>query len=216
MSSLRHLRGLVLDRVVPDLCEAISLSLDQRGEFLQQFMKPSPVLIQRVIHYPAHFDSFAGKHTDNGLFTVLFQQPHQPHERNDRARPHSLEVYTRGQWTPAPPIEGTFVANVGDMLQFLSGGVLQSTPHRVRHQRAREARISLPFFVYPSYESVVPVLTRDTKKSDCSGRVVFQQQARTGADSSSEVVRVAEVMDKNFQSIWEDQAGAGRATQLVD
>ncbi|KAE8673986.1 putative 2-oxoglutarate-dependent dioxygenase [Hibiscus syriacus] len=36
-----------------------------------------------------------------------------------------------GEWISAPPIPGTFVCNIGDMLKILSNGLYDSTLHRV-------------------------------------------------------------------------------------
>ena len=41
-----------------------------------------------------------------------------------------LEIQSQEKWVKAPPIEGTIVVNIGDLLQFWSGGKYKATPHR--------------------------------------------------------------------------------------
>jgi isopenicillin N synthase-like dioxygenase len=59
-------------------------------------------------------------------------------------------------WIDAPPIEGSFVVNIGDMLERMTGGAYRSTPHRVRNT-SDVGRLSFPFFFDPSWDAVVPV-----------------------------------------------------------
>src|SRR5262249_14180964 len=80
-----------------------------------------------------------GEHTDDGLLTILLQ---------DYAG--GLEVKSRSRWVPAPPVPGSFVCNIGDMLDRLTGGLYRSTPHRVRKPAPRD-RLSFPFFYDPNF-----------------------------------------------------------------
>ena len=63
-----------------------------------------------------------------------------------------LQVLTKqGEWLAVNPPPGSFVVNVGDMLQRLTNNVLRSTTHRVVNppsERARHARFSMPFFLH--------------------------------------------------------------------
>ena len=54
-----------------------------------------------------------------------------------------------GEWTPIVPKEGTFVVNIGDLMQFISGGNMQSTRHRVVNCNGAE-RFSIAFFWMPN------------------------------------------------------------------
>jgi isopenicillin N synthase-like dioxygenase len=80
-----------------------------------------------------------GERTDHGLLTIFLQ---------DDAS--GLEVKSRSQSVPAPPIPGSFVCNVGDMLDRMPGGRYRSTPHHVRNPVPRD-RLSIPFFFDPNF-----------------------------------------------------------------
>jgi isopenicillin N synthase-like dioxygenase len=80
-----------------------------------------------------------GEHTDYGLLTILLQ---------DDAG--GLEVKSGKSWIAAPPIPGSFVCNLGDMLDRMTRGIYRSTPHRVRNPAPRD-RLSFPFFFDPNF-----------------------------------------------------------------
>lgn len=107
-----------------------------------------PTLFLRLLHYPEQKDEEAlfgsAPHTDYGFITVLAQDD-----------VGGLEVRNRhGEWIAAPPVEGTFVMNVGDILARWANGRFVSTPHRVKNLSKRD-RYSQPFFFDPSMESVI-------------------------------------------------------------
>ncbi len=139
-SSLLNLQNVVVDSVVESLGRAfadiLSLSVDWYDCHFSQ-----PTILQRVIHYPTN-GCTAGKHTDNGFFTILIQE---------QIKVASLQVFLNNEWTPVPSLAEGFVINIGDMLQLMSDGLFKSTPHRVNHFGAG-SRVSLPFFVYPDID----------------------------------------------------------------
>ncbi|WP_170335981.1 isopenicillin N synthase family dioxygenase [Ruegeria arenilitoris] len=113
----------------------------------------TPTIWLRLLHYPpqppkAPDDLFgSAPHKDFGFLTLLAQDD-----------VGGLQVQTpAGHWVDAPPIEGAFVVNVGDMLHRLSNGRLLSTPHRVINASGRE-RYSVPFFFDPHVSAVIAPL----------------------------------------------------------
>jgi isopenicillin N synthase-like dioxygenase len=132
---------------------ALSLGLD--ADYFAGGYTASPTVLFRVFRYPAPppgEDGWgAGEHTDYGLLTLLAQT--LPAQGGNGG----LQVRTPAGWIDAPPIEGTFVANIGDMLDRLTGGWYRSTPHRVRNVSGRD-RFSFPFFFDPDFAAEIPPL----------------------------------------------------------
>ena len=58
------------------------------------------------------------------------------------------------RWIDAPPIPGSFICNIGDMLDRLTRGIYRSTPHRVITNPKRD-RLSLPFFFDPNFDAEI-------------------------------------------------------------
>ena len=133
------------------LVEAIAASLGIDPTILGSICD-DPTVLFRIFRYPASDGGHewgVGEHTDYGLLTILLQDQHG-----------GLEVLTDGRWTPAPPIEGSFVCNIGDMLDRMTGGRYRSTAHRVRNTSGAD-RFSFPFFFDPSWGARVPRLVPD-------------------------------------------------------
>jgi isopenicillin N synthase-like dioxygenase len=134
---------------------ALSLGLD--AGYFETGYTADPTILFRVFSYPppqpraggAGPEPHAwgvGEHTDYGLLTLLAQ--------DDSG---GLQIAAPEGWVDAPPIPGTFVCNIGDMLDRLTGGWYRSTPHRVRNPSGH-ARLSFPFFLDPGFTSEVPPL----------------------------------------------------------
>ncbi|WP_275412856.1 isopenicillin N synthase family dioxygenase [Planotetraspora phitsanulokensis] len=127
---------------------ALSLGLDE--DYFSSGYTAAPTVLFRIFHYPpsprGSDDWGVGEHTDYGLLTLLLQDGNG-----------GLQVHTSRGWVEAPPVPGTFVCNIGDMLDRLTGGHYRSTPHRVRNVSGRD-RLSFPFFFDPGWDCEVPPL----------------------------------------------------------
>src|SRR5262249_36140788 len=88
-----------------------------------------------------------GEHTDYGVLTILAQDDAGGLEIKARAGEEA-------RWVEAPPLPGTFVCNIGDMLDRMTAGRYRSTPHPVRNRAARD-RLSVPFFFDPNFHAKV-------------------------------------------------------------
>ncbi|MEV4356874.1 2-oxoglutarate and iron-dependent oxygenase domain-containing protein [Nonomuraea sp. NPDC049625] len=152
-----ELRDAVLDHLgsMTALAQAvmsgIALSLGLDEDYFRSGYTAQPTVLFRIFHYPPappdDPDTWGvGEHTDYGLLTLLLQDANG-----------GLQVRTPRGWIEAPPLENTFVCNIGDMLDKLTGGHYRSTPHRVRNRSGNE-RLSFPFFFDPGWDSEVPPL----------------------------------------------------------
>lgn len=126
---------------------AVALSLNLDENYFFNNCTQDPLILFRIFHYPAqevHTSQWGvGEHTDYGLLTMLLQD-----------EVGGLQVKSQGVWIDAPPIEGTFVCNIGDMLDRMTGGLYRSTPHRVLNQSG-VSRYSFPLFFDPGFHTQV-------------------------------------------------------------
>jgi isopenicillin N synthase-like dioxygenase len=131
------------------LMEGFGLSLGLDASYFDDRYTRDPLVLFRIFNYPAAEPAAAepewgvGEHTDYGLLTILKQDD-----------VGGLQVKGPAGWIDAPPVPGSFVCNIGDMLDRMTGGFYRSTPHRVRNPGGR-ARLSFPFFFDPGFDADV-------------------------------------------------------------
>src|SRR5699024_8210585 len=129
-----------------DLMRGIALALGLEAHWFHDHLTADPTVLFRIFRYPPdpidHPERWGvGEHTDYGLLTILGQES------------EGLEVYTPQGWIDVPVLDGTFVVNIGDMLDRMTAGRYRSTPHRVRSTMTD--RLSFPFFFDPAWDAEI-------------------------------------------------------------
>jgi len=122
----------------------------------------------RVLRFPALSDQTSrgiGAHTDYGLLVIAAQDEvgglyvRPPVEGEHRNRnwldsESSAGMYENDEpWTYVTPQPSVLTVFPGDILQFLTGGVLLSTPHKVK-LNTRE-RFAMAYFHEPNFNAVI-------------------------------------------------------------
>jgi polar amino acid transport system ATP-binding protein len=133
---------------------AIAASLELPPGYFATRYTADPLILFRIFLYPSRAvpagteaSHGVGEHTDYGLLTLL---------RQDEVG--GLEVHTAQGWIDALPVPRSFVCNIGDMLDRMTGGRYRSTPHRVRLNRSGQDRISMPLFFDPDLDArIAPI-----------------------------------------------------------
>ena len=126
---------------------AIGLNLDP-DFFLQS--ASNPLSRASFVYYPeqpetAGADQFGvGPHTDFGVLTVLCQDDVGGLQVQD----------VNGDWVHAPPIDGTLIVNVADLLARWTDGFYKSTPHRVVNASGKK-RLSLVLAFDPDPQTLI-------------------------------------------------------------
>lgn len=130
----RHLMGL------------LALSLDLPEDYFAEGLS-EPLFNSRLLRYApqpedaAYNQIGAGAHTDWGMITILLQDDVGGLEVENAA----------GEWISAPPIPGTFIINLGEMVRVLTNGLYHANMHRVLNNHSGKDRFSVPTFFDPSY-----------------------------------------------------------------
>jgi len=129
------------------LMSGVALSLGLDVDYFDRYMS-DPLILFRIFHYPPVPQKLGakrrwgvGEHTDYGVLTILKQ--------DDTG---GLQVKSGSDWITAMPIRGTFVCNIGDMLDRMTRGLYRSTAHRVLNV-TDHGRLSFPFFFDPNFDA---------------------------------------------------------------
>jgi len=122
----------------------------------------------RALRFPARSEQATrgiGAHTDYGLLVIAAQDEvgglyiRPPVEGGQREHNWLDGESSVGRceaeepWTYVPPVPGVLTVFPGDILQFLTGGVLLSTPHKVRP--AERESYAMAYSHEPNFESCV-------------------------------------------------------------
>ncbi|XP_042066562.1 probable 2-oxoglutarate-dependent dioxygenase At3g50210 [Salvia splendens] len=139
------------------ILRGIALALGGPLDMFEGNIAGDPFWVVRIIGYPAINsrkipdainDIGCGEHTDYGLLTLVNQD-------DDIT---ALQVRNiDGEWIPAPPVPGSFVCNIGDMLKILTNGIYESTVHRVTNNSAKY-RVCVAYFYETNYDAAVEPL----------------------------------------------------------
>lgn len=141
-----EMTGVAL-KLLRAFAEALQLPADAfdklYGDFPNEHIK--------LIRYPGRADGESrqgvGAHKDSGFLTLLLQ--------DDKP---GLEVEIRpDEWVAASPLPGSFVVNIGELLELATNGYLRATVHRVVSPQTAQERLSIAFFLGAQLDAVVPV-----------------------------------------------------------
>ncbi|WP_159499932.1 isopenicillin N synthase family oxygenase [Microbacterium sp. 18062] len=173
-----ELRGIVtewhdrLTDIARVLLREWALALGAEEDYFDRhFGEPSTLI--KIVRYPGKNDPSAGAraqgvgaHKDSGALTLLWVEPGKG----------GLQVERDGEWVDAPPVEGAFVVNIGELLEYATQGYLIATNHRVISPRFPEDRISVPFFFNPALDARLPLIELPAELAS-SARGVTQDPA---------------------------------------
>lgn len=139
-------------RVSLQVLRALAAALGQDEFYFDRWFDDEATLTTKLVHYPPRKANSAGQgvgsHKDYGYLALL--------QQDDIG---GLEVQNEtGEWVPAVPIPGSFVFNIGEMLEIATNGYLRATKHRVVSPPPGKDRYSIPFFLAPRLDAtVVPI-----------------------------------------------------------
>ncbi len=154
-----------LTRLGHALMGGLALGLGLPPHYFAEHGTADPLILLRLFNYPsrpvpAGSDALwgVGEHTDYGLLTTLWQD-----------EVGGLQVKTDTGWIDAPPLPGSFVCNIGDMLDRMTGGRWRSVPHRVAINTSGRDRLSIPLFFDPDFDTRVQPVPGSGPGRDDSG-----------------------------------------------
>jgi isopenicillin N synthase-like dioxygenase len=137
-----------MDRVGLAVLRALALGLGQPLDYFDTFFEPRGDPHLKIIRYPAQAADAdtgqgVGMHHDSGLVSFVLQD-----------EVGGLQVQRDGRPVEATPRPGSYVMNLGEMLQTATSGYLRATAHRVQSPPPGKERFSVAYFFHPRLDSV--------------------------------------------------------------
>jgi isopenicillin N synthase-like dioxygenase len=135
-----------------------ALALDLDEDYFDKTIDRN-ISMMRVLRYPKQTSEplpgqlRAGAHSDYGSMTILRKE----------LMDGGLQVKNKvGEWVNVPVVEGTFIVNIGDLMQQWTNDQWSSTVHRVVNppldSEENKDRLSIVFFHQPNYDAVIECL----------------------------------------------------------
>lgn len=157
-SALPELKPLLLEwqerltELSTKLLKAFATILEQDENAFEAIYAGTPNHLIKIIRYPGRdsteSEQGVGAHKDSGFLTLLLQE-----------RQRGLQVEAAdGSWIDAEPRAGTFVVNIGELLEMATDGYLKATVHRVVTPPAGTDRLSVAFFLGAPFDAEIPLL----------------------------------------------------------
>jgi isopenicillin N synthase-like dioxygenase len=176
---------LVLSR---QLYQAFALALFLPRNYFDAVLSRPPSVL-RIAHYigndfPMDEANWGiSAHTDYEVFTILHTD-----------LPGLQALNAGGNWVEVPPVDGTFIINIGDMLELMSNGAFIATSHRVLN--TGKERYSFPMFCTLDYETVVaPLQPWVTDR-----HLAAYKPMRSGAHLYSSIIRAYGYLRKRWHA----------------
>jgi len=137
-----------MDGVGLTVLRALALGLGQPFQHFDSFVLPRGDPHLKIIRYPGQPRAVdtgqgVGMHHDSGLVSFVLQD-----------EVGGLQVEQNGALQDAPPLPGSYVMNLGEMLQTATAGYLRATAHRVQSPPPGTERLSVAYFFHPRLDSV--------------------------------------------------------------
>ena len=136
------------------ITQGLAISLGLSKDYFLPYMDKSHSYM-RVSHYPPNNHNHKinigegiGSHIDYGFLTILTQ---------DKIGGLQIKKHN-DEWLNAPIIPGTFLINIGHMIQRWSNNYYKATVHRV--VSPKNNRYSIPFFFEPNFDTIVSPLEK--------------------------------------------------------
>ncbi|MFF2086014.1 isopenicillin N synthase family dioxygenase [Nocardia sp. NPDC058176] len=138
-------------RVSREVLRALAVALGQDEGYFDRWFDDQASTHVKIIHYPGREttadDQGVGAHKDYGYLALLQQD-----------EVGGLQVQGPDGWIEVTPVPGSFVFNIGEMLEIATQGYLTATRHRVVSPPPGVDRYSVPFFLGPRLDAVVEPL----------------------------------------------------------
>ena len=138
-----------INELAKNLLTCFAMGLNLKENFFIRNCN-APLSRASLVYYPdqpkemGEMQFGVSEHTDFGLLTILCQDS-----------VGGLQIKgLDGQWFHAPPIDGTLIVNVADLLSRWTGGIYKSTPHRVVNSSGQE-RLSIVLAFDPDPETLI-------------------------------------------------------------